>query len=85
MQQKNGDVDLDELKMDVVKQEPRQRVQMYFDHLNKLFRKGKLRMLNRGVGFLCIYVLKLGNFVWLKIILCERNVGSYQGCKKSTR
>lgn len=44
MQQKFGDVDLDELKMkmDVVKQEPCQRVQMYFDRLDKLFRKAKV-------------------------------------------
>ncbi len=43
MQQKFGNVDLDELKIDVVKQEPHQRVQTYFDPLDKLFRKGKVK------------------------------------------
>lgn len=45
MQWKFGDVDLYKLrkKMDEVKQEPQKRVQFYFDWLDKLFRKGKIK------------------------------------------
>jgi hypothetical protein len=45
MQQKFGDVDLDELRMQIyfVQQDFRQRIQLYFDRLNKLFRKGKIK------------------------------------------
>jgi len=45
MQQKFRDVDLDELrvKLDAVRQEPKQRVQLYFDQLDKLFRRGKFK------------------------------------------
>jgi hypothetical protein len=45
MHQKFGVADLDELwvKMDFVKQEPTQQVQLYFDKLDKLFRRGKTK------------------------------------------
>jgi hypothetical protein len=45
MQQKFGDVDLDELKVkiDFVKQKLWQRVQLCFDRLDKLFIKGKVK------------------------------------------
>jgi hypothetical protein len=45
MQQKFGDVDMDELRMilDGVKQELRQKVQLCFDRLDKLFKKGKIK------------------------------------------
>jgi hypothetical protein len=45
MHRKFGVVDLDELrvKMDPVKQEPMQQVQLYFDKLDKLFRRGKIK------------------------------------------
>ncbi len=45
MQRKFSDVDLYELtmKMDEIKQEPRKRVQFYFDWLDKLVRKGKIK------------------------------------------
>jgi len=59
MQQKFKDVDLDELKMkmDMVKQKLRQRVQLYFDKLDKMFRKGKINLIqNNNVGFLPIYI-----------------------------
>jgi hypothetical protein len=38
-------VDLDELrvKMDSIKQESMQQVQLYFDKLDKLFRRGKIK------------------------------------------
>jgi hypothetical protein len=59
MQQKFKDVDLDELKMkmDMVKQKLRQRVQLYFDKLDKMFKKGKINLIqNNNVGFLPIYI-----------------------------
>jgi hypothetical protein len=45
MQHKFGDVDLNELRMiiDFVKQEFRQRVQLYFDRLDKLLKKKKIK------------------------------------------
>jgi hypothetical protein len=42
--QKYGDVDADDIRMklDAIKQEPRERVQKYFERLDKLFQKGRL-------------------------------------------
>jgi hypothetical protein len=42
--QKYGDVDVDDIRMklDAIKQEPKERVQKYFERLNKLFQKGQL-------------------------------------------
>lgn len=31
------------MKMDIIKQEPQQQVQLYFDHLDKLCKKGKIK------------------------------------------
>ncbi len=41
MIQKYGNIDADDIrmKMDAIKQEPRERVQKYFERLDKLFRK----------------------------------------------
>jgi hypothetical protein len=46
---KYGVYDEDELKMkmDIVRQEPRQRVQLYYGRLRKLFVKGKIPNLER--------------------------------------
>ncbi len=43
--QKYGDVDADDIRMklDAIKQEPKERVQKYFERLNKLFQKGRLQ------------------------------------------
>jgi uncharacterized protein YutE (UPF0331/DUF86 family) len=43
--QKYGDVDVDDIKMklDAIKQEPKERVQKYFERLDKLFQKGRLQ------------------------------------------
>jgi hypothetical protein len=43
--QKYGDVDANDIKMklDAIKQEPKKRVQKYFEHLNKLFQKGRIQ------------------------------------------
>jgi hypothetical protein len=42
--QKYGNIDVDDIRMklDAIKQEPKERVQKYFEHLDKLFRKGKI-------------------------------------------
>ncbi len=43
--QKYGDVDADDIRMklDAIKQEPKERVQKYFERLDKLFQKGRLQ------------------------------------------
>jgi hypothetical protein len=43
--QKYGNVDADDIrmKMDAVKQEPKERIQKYFELLDKLFRKGQIQ------------------------------------------
>jgi hypothetical protein len=43
--QKYGGIDDDDIrmKMDAIKQEPRERVQKYFERLDKLFRKGHIQ------------------------------------------
>jgi hypothetical protein len=45
MIQKYGNIDVDDIrmKMDAIKQEPRERVQKYFERLDKLFRKGQIQ------------------------------------------
>jgi len=42
--QKYGDVDANGIKMklDAIKQEPKEKVQKYFEHLDKFFQKGKI-------------------------------------------
>jgi uncharacterized protein YutE (UPF0331/DUF86 family) len=43
--QKYGDVDVDDIKMklDAITQEPKERVQKYFECLDKLFQRGKIQ------------------------------------------
>jgi predicted component of viral defense system (DUF524 family) len=54
MIQKYGNIDADDIrtKMDAIKQEPRERVQKYFERLNKLFRKGKVQDVEQRRRFL---------------------------------
>jgi hypothetical protein len=42
--QKYGDVDADDIRMklDAIKQEPKERVQKYFEHLDKLFQRSRI-------------------------------------------
>jgi hypothetical protein len=42
--QKYGNVDANDIRMklDAIKQEPKERVQKYFERLDKLFQKGKI-------------------------------------------
>jgi hypothetical protein len=44
MVQKYGNIDADDIrmKMDVIKQEPKERVQKYFERLNRLFQRGRI-------------------------------------------
>jgi hypothetical protein len=40
------------MKMDTIKQEPKKRVQKYFERLDKLFRKGKIQDVEQKRRFL---------------------------------
>ncbi|CAK9869347.1 unnamed protein product [Sphagnum jensenii] len=54
MIQKYGNIDADDIrmKMDAIKQEPRERVQKYFERLDKLFRKGQIHDVEQRRRFL---------------------------------
>jgi hypothetical protein len=54
MEQKYRNVDADDIqmKMDAIKQEPKERVQKYFERLDKLFRKGKIPDVEQRKRFL---------------------------------
>jgi replication fork clamp-binding protein CrfC len=52
--QKYGDVDADDIRMklDAIKQEPKERVQKYYEHLDKLFQKGRIQDVEQKRRFL---------------------------------
>jgi len=54
MVQKYENIDADDIqmKMDTIKQEPKERVQKYFERLDKLFRKGKIHDVEQKRRFL---------------------------------
>jgi len=54
MIQKYGNIDVDDIrmKMDAIKQEPKERVQKYFERLDKLFRKGQIQDVEQRRRFL---------------------------------
>ncbi len=54
MFQKYGTIDADDIRMrmDAIKQEPRERVQRYFERLDKLFRKGHIQDVEQRRRFL---------------------------------
>jgi predicted component of viral defense system (DUF524 family) len=54
MEQKYGNVDADDIqmKMDAIKQEPKEKVQRYFERLDKLFQKGKIQDIEQKRKFL---------------------------------
>ncbi|CAM6073749.1 unnamed protein product [Sphagnum tenellum] len=54
MIQKYGNIDADDIrmKMDAIKQEPKERVQRYFERLDKLFRKGQIQDVEQRKRFL---------------------------------
>ncbi len=68
LHQKYGIYDEDELrlKMDVVHQEPRQRVQLYYDRLERLFVKGRILDGERQRRFLTILRPKLKNLLMVR-------------------
>jgi hypothetical protein len=39
------------MKVDAIKQEPKEKVQKYFEHFDKLFHRGRIRMLSREEDF----------------------------------
>jgi hypothetical protein len=54
MIQKYGNIDVDDIRMkvDAIKQEPKERVQNYFEQLHKLFRKGQIQDVEQRRRFL---------------------------------
>jgi hypothetical protein len=54
MVQKYGNIDANDIqmKMDTIKQEPKERVQKYFERMDKLFRKGKIHDIEQRRRFL---------------------------------
>jgi hypothetical protein len=52
--QKYGNVDADDIRMklDAIKQEPKERVQKYYERLDKLFRKGRIPDVEQKTRFL---------------------------------
>jgi hypothetical protein len=54
MIQKYGNIDVDDIrmKMDAIKQKPKERVQKYFEQLDKLFRKGQIQDVEQRRRFL---------------------------------
>jgi hypothetical protein len=54
MIQKYGNIDVDDIRMrmDAIKQEPRERVQKYFERMDKLFWKGKVQDVEQRRRFL---------------------------------
>jgi hypothetical protein len=52
--QKYGDVDANDIKMklEAIKQEPKERVQKYFECLDKLFYRGKIQDVKQRLRFL---------------------------------
>jgi len=52
--QKYGDVDADDIRMklDAIKQEPKERVQKYYERLDKLFQKGQIQDIEQKRRFL---------------------------------
>jgi hypothetical protein len=54
MEQKYENIDINDIRMklDAIKQEPKERVQKYFERLDKLFRKGKIQDVEQKRKFL---------------------------------
>jgi uncharacterized protein YutE (UPF0331/DUF86 family) len=52
--QKYGDVDADDIRMklDAIKQEPKERIQKYYECLDKLFQKGRIQNAEQKRRFL---------------------------------
>jgi len=52
--QKYGNINVDDIRMklDAIKQEPKERVQKYFEHLNRLFQRGRIPDVEQRKRFL---------------------------------
>jgi predicted component of viral defense system (DUF524 family) len=52
--QKYGNIDADDIRMklDAIKQEPKERVQKYFERLDKLFQRGRIQDVEQRKRFL---------------------------------
>ncbi len=52
--QKYGDINVDDIKtkLDAIKQEPKERIQKYFEYLDKLFQRGKIQNAEQKRRFL---------------------------------
>jgi uncharacterized protein YutE (UPF0331/DUF86 family) len=52
--QKYGDIDVDDIRMklDAIKQEPKERVQKYFECLDKLFQRGMIQDTEQKIRFM---------------------------------
>jgi len=59
--QKYGDVDADDIRMklDAIKQEPKEKVQKYFERLDKLFQRGRIQNAEQRRRFLARLRLKI--------------------------
>jgi uncharacterized protein YutE (UPF0331/DUF86 family) len=64
--QKYGDVDVDDIRMklDAIKQEPKERVQKYFERFDKLFQRGRIQDTEQIRRFLAKLRPKIRNCVW---------------------
>jgi hypothetical protein len=58
------DVDDIRMKLDAIKQEPKDIVQKYFEHLGKLFQRGRIQNAEQRRRFLARLRLEFGNYVW---------------------
>jgi hypothetical protein len=63
--QKYGNVDVDDIRMklNAIKQEPKERVQKYFERLNKLFQKGRIPDAEQRRRFLGRLRLEIRSYV----------------------
>jgi hypothetical protein len=61
MIQRYGNIDADDIrmKMDAIKQEPKKRVQKYFEQLDMLFRKGHIQDVEQRRRFMAILRLEI--------------------------
>jgi hypothetical protein len=74
MIQKYGNIDADDIrmKMDAIKQEPRERVQKYFERVDKLFRKGQIADVEQRRRFLA----RLRPEIWMLCVVSEELVNA---------
>jgi len=86
--QKYGGIDADDIqmKMDAIKQEPLERVQKYFEQLDKLFRKGQIQDAEQRRRFLARLRPEIRKLCVVKTFVdIEELVGANRGRKSSGR